>query len=84
MLAFKIQEVFVLETSPTINEGKTTILLHLLSPGYKPMQVTDDLNSFWQSTYFEVKKELKARYPKHYWPEDPLIAEPTHKAKPRK
>ena len=59
------------------------LTLHLLSPAQRPVQVTRDLASFWQSGYFEVKKELKGRYPKHYWPDDPLTAEPTRRAKPR-
>lgn len=84
ILAVRIQEVFGLEETPTICEGKQTVLLHLLSPGFKPVQVTNDLRSFWSSTYFEVKKELKRRYPKHVWPEDPTSEPPTHRAKPRK
>ncbi|HYQ58901.1 MAG TPA: ATP-dependent helicase HrpB [Draconibacterium sp.] len=76
ILAVRLQEIFGLLETPTVNNGNVKILLHLLSPGFKPVQVTDDLNSFWTNTYFEVKKELKARYPKHYWPDDPLEAEP--------
>jgi len=60
--------------TPKVNEGKISVLMHLLSPGYKPVQVTSDLRSFWNSAYFEVKKELKRRYPKHSWPDDPLTA----------
>ena len=63
--------------TPLINNGKTKLLIHLLSPGYKPVQVTQDLKSFWNNGYHEVKKELKQRYPKHSWPDDPLKAEPT-------
>lgn len=71
VLAVRIQEVFGLADTPTVNQGKNKVLMHLLSPGYKPVQITGDLKSFWQNAYFEVKKELKQRYPKHAWPEDP-------------
>lgn len=74
-MAVRLQEVFGLFETPTVNEGKNKILLHLLSPGYKPVQITQDLKSFWEKTYFEVRKELLSRYPKHHWPEDPLTAE---------
>lgn len=75
ILAVRIQELFGLENSPKVNRDKQTVLLHLLSPGYKPVQVTSDLKSFWDNTYSEVKKELKGRYPKHSWPNDPWTAE---------
>ncbi|MEQ9425773.1 MAG: ATP-dependent helicase HrpB [Cyclobacteriaceae bacterium] len=71
VLAVRIQEVFGMAETPKINEGRTSVLMHLLSPGFKPVQVTSDLKSFWADTYFEVKKELKRRYPKHVWPDDP-------------
>tara|TARA_R110001599_G_scaffold131048_2_gene306661 strand:+ start:18329 stop:20812 length:2484 start_codon:yes stop_codon:yes gene_type:complete len=71
VLAVRIQEVFGLAETPKVNEGKQSILLHLLSPGFKPVQITSDLKSFWSDAYFEVKKELKRRYPKHVWPDDP-------------
>lgn len=71
VLAVRLQEMFGMADTPTVNEGKKAVLLHLLSPGFKPVQVTADLRSFWNNTYFEVKKELKNRYPKHVWPEDP-------------
>ena len=71
VLAVRIQEVFGLAETPKINDGKTSMLLHLLSPGFKPVQITDDLKSFWSKAYFEVKKELKRRYPKHVWPDNP-------------
>ncbi len=71
ILAVRLQELFGLAETPKINEGKTNILLHLLSPGFKPVQITSDLKSFWNNTYFEVRKELKNRYPKHVWPDDP-------------
>ena len=72
VLAVRIQEIFGLTTTPRIGKGKISILLHLLSPGYKPVQVTNDLPGFWATTYFEVRKELKRRYPKHSWPDNPL------------
>nr|WP_319266862.1 ATP-dependent helicase HrpB [uncultured Draconibacterium sp.] len=84
VLAVRLQEMFGLLETPTVNNGAIKVLLHLLSPGFKPMQVTDDLNSFWDNTYFEVKKELKARYPKHHWPDNPLKAEPLRGVKRKK
>ena len=84
VLAVKLQELFGLADTPRIAAGKITLTLHLLSPGGKPVQVTQDLRSFWQRTYPEVKKELKGRYPKHPWPDDPWSATPTHRAKPRR
>ncbi|WP_291787214.1 ATP-dependent helicase HrpB [Cecembia sp.] len=75
VLAVRLQEIFGMLETPRINAGKTPLLLHLLSPGFKPVQVTSDLRSFWQKTYFEVKKDLKRRYPKHAWPENPLEAQ---------
>ena len=71
ILAVRIQEVFGLEETPKVNGGKIPVLMHLLSPGFKPVQITDDLRSFWNNAYFEVKKELKRRYPKHVWPDEP-------------
>ncbi|MBC7383369.1 MAG: ATP-dependent helicase HrpB [Bacteroidia bacterium] len=76
ILSVRLQEVFGLTDTPKINNGKTAVVLHLLSPGYKPVQVTSDLRSFWAGTYFEVKKELKRKYPKHAWPDDPMAALP--------
>lgn len=73
-LAVRLQEVFGLLETPTVNEGRTKVIMHLLSPGYKPVQVTQDLKSFWNSTYADVRKELRMRYPKHAWPEDPWTA----------
>ena len=75
ILAVRLQECFGLEDTPKLNNGKVGVLMHLLSPGFKPVQVTSDLKSFWENTYFEVKKELKRRYPKHSWPENPHTAE---------
>jgi ATP-dependent helicase HrpB len=80
----RLQEVFGLFETPTINEGRTKIILHLLSPGYKPVQVTQDLKSFWSNTYHDVRKELRMRYPKHSWPEDPFTAEAIRGPKKRK
>lgn len=74
VLAVRLQELFGLRDTPTVLNGKQAVLLHLLSPGYKPVQVTQDLPSFWDNTYPEVKKELKRRYPKHAWPDDPWTA----------
>lgn len=71
VLAVRLQEVFGWADTPRINNQKTGVLMHLLSPGFKPVQVTSDLKSFWNNAYFEVKKELKSRYPKHVWPNDP-------------
>lgn len=84
VLAVRLQEVFGLADTPNINNGKTALVLHLLSPGYKPVQVTSDLRSFWNNTYFEVKKELKRRYPKHAWPDDPWTAPPVAKGRSAK
>lgn len=81
ILAVRLQELFGMSDTPRINQGKISLVLHLLSPGYKPVQVTSDLRSFWNNTYFEVKKELKRRYPKHAWPEDPWTAAPVAKGR---
>jgi ATP-dependent helicase HrpB len=75
VLAVRLQEMFGLLDTPAINDGRTKVILHLLSPGYKPVQVTQDLKSFWKNTYPEVRKELRVRYQKHHWPEDPWTAE---------
>ena len=83
-LSVRLQEMFGLSDTPRIAGGKVPLTVHLLSPARRPVQVTQDLANFWRSTYAEVKKDLKGRYPKHYWPDDPLIAEPTARAKPRK
>ena len=83
VLAVRLQELFGLADTPRIASGRQVVKLHLLSPARRPVQVTQDLASFWANTYLEVKKDLKGRYPKHYWPDDPLIAEPTARAKPR-
>ncbi|MBR4264930.1 MAG: ATP-dependent helicase HrpB [Bacteroidales bacterium] len=72
VVSVRLQEVFGLLDTPKINNGKISILMHLLSPGYKPVQITSDLRSFWDNAYFEVRKELKTKYPKHVWPDNPL------------
>ena len=64
-----------MKETPCVNDGKQPVLMELLSPGFKPVQLTQDLGSFWKDTYFEVRKELKRRYPKHFWPENPLESE---------
>ncbi len=83
VLAVKLQELFGLAETPRVAHGRVPLTLHLLSPGGRPLQVTQDLRSFWERTYPEVKKEMKGRYPKHPWPEDPWNATATHRAKPR-
>ena len=83
VLAVRLQELFGLADTPRIAGGRLPVKLHLLSPARRPVQVTQDLASFWANTYIDVKKDLKGRYPKHYWPDDPLVAEPTARAKPR-
>jgi len=81
VLSIRIQEMFGQLTTPTIANGKKAVRIELLSPARRPLQVTQDLASFWQNSYQDVKKEMKGRYPKHYWPDDPAVAEPTNKTK---
>ncbi|WP_187768040.1 ATP-dependent helicase HrpB [Paenibacillus sp. PL91] len=83
VLAVRLQELFGLKETPMLARGRLPVTLHLLSPSQRPVQVTRDLRSFWENAYFEVKKDLKGRYPKHYWPDDPYSAVPTNRAKPR-
>ncbi|MCI1727873.1 MAG: ATP-dependent helicase HrpB [Chiayiivirga sp.] len=83
VLAVKLQELFGLADGPRVADGRRALVLHLLSPAGRPLQVTQDLKGFWERTYPEVKKEMKGRYPKHPWPDDPWSAAPTHRAKPR-
>jgi ATP-dependent helicase HrpB len=83
VLAARLQEMFGLGESPRIANGKVPLLIHLLSPAGRPVQVTRDLASFWRSGYREVRAELRARYPRHYWPEDPLVAVATRRVRPR-
>lgn len=82
ILAVKLQSLFGLQQTPTLCNGTVPVILHLLSPAQRPIQVTQDLAGFWQRTYAEVRKELKGRYPKHYWPEDPYTAVPTSRVRP--
>ena len=84
VLAVRVQQMFGCKDTPAVAEGKVPVLIHLLSPAQRPIQITSDLAAFWKTTYREVKKELAGRYPKHYWPDNPLIAQATDKAKQRK
>ncbi len=84
VLAVRLQEMFGLVDTPRIAGGRVALTLQLLSPARRPVQVTRDLAGFWRTSYAEVRKELRGRYPKHEWPEDPLSAAPTHRAKPRR
>jgi ATP-dependent helicase HrpB len=81
--AVKLQELFGLAESPRIGPREEPILFELLAPNGRPVQTTRDLRSFWTTTYQEVRKELRGRYPKHPWPEDPWTAAPTGRARPR-
>ncbi|WP_029007844.1 ATP-dependent helicase HrpB [Azospirillum halopraeferens] len=83
VLAVRLQEMFGLAETPRIAGGRVPLLLHLLSPARRPVQVTRDLASFWANAYRAVKADLRGQYPKHYWPDDPMQAEPTARAKPR-
>jgi ATP-dependent helicase HrpB len=82
-LAVRLQELFGLTETPRVGNGAVPVTLELLSPAHRPVQVTRDLAGFWRSSYFEVRRELRGRYPRHDWPEDPLSATPTRRAKPR-
>lgn len=84
VLAVRLQEMFGCAETPRLNRGRVAVLLHLLSPARRPVQVTRDLSSFWANAYRAVKADLKGQYPKHWWPDDPMQAEPTARAKPRK
>lgn len=84
ILSVRLQECFGMTETPTVNDGKQPLLMELLSPGFKPVQLTQDLHSFWEGTYFEVRKELKRRYPKHFWPENPLESEAVRGVKKKK
>ncbi len=83
VLAVKLQEMFGCEETPTIADGRVALLIHLLSPGQQPLQITQDLAGFWRSGYQDVKREMKGRYPKHPWPDDPLQAVATRHTKKR-
>ncbi len=83
VLAVKVQETFGWQQTPTVAGGRVPVRLHLLSPGGRPVAVTSDLTSFWRTGYPQVRAELRGRYPRHAWPEDPLTEPPTRRAKPR-
>jgi ATP-dependent helicase HrpB len=83
-LAVRLQEMFGLADTPRIAGGRVPLTVHLLSPAGRPVQVTRDLAGFWRSSYFEVRRELRGRYPRHPWPEDPWSEPPTARAKPRR
>ena len=80
----RMQEVFGLADTPRIGGGKVPITLKLLSPACRPMQITRDLSGFWRGSYAEVRKDMRGRYPRHYWPENPLEAEPVRGLRPRR
>ena len=84
VLAVRLQEMFGLAETPRVGGGAVPLTLHLLSPAGRVVQVTRDIAGFWRSTYFEVRKDLRGRYPRHHWPDDPLKAEPTNRVRPRK
>ena len=83
VLAVKLQEMFGCEETPTVAGGRVALLVHLLSPAGRPLQITQDLAGFWRSSYEQVKKDMKGRYPKHPWPDDPLTAAPTRHTRQR-
>ncbi|HUQ79693.1 MAG TPA: ATP-dependent helicase HrpB, partial [Gemmatimonadaceae bacterium] len=83
VLAVRLQEMFGLADTPRIARGAVPLTVHLLSPAHRPVQVTRDLAGFWRTSYFDVRKEMRGRYPRHPWPDDPMAAQPTRRAKPR-
>jgi len=83
VLSVRLQELFGARETPSVLDGRVPLVIHLLSPAHRPVQVTRDLPGFWRSSYADVRKDLRGRYPRHSWPEDPLTAAPTHRAKPR-
>ena len=83
VLAVRLQEMFGLADTPRVGDGRVPLTLHLLSPAHRPVQVTRDLAGFWARSYFDVRKDLRGRYPKHSWPENPLEAPPTARARRR-
>jgi ATP-dependent helicase HrpB len=83
VLAVRIQEMFGLMETPRVGDGRVPLTIHLLSPAHRPVQVTKDLAGFWRTSYFDVRKDLRGRYPKHEWPENPLEATPTRRTKRR-
>ena len=82
-ISIRLQELFGLAQHPTIAGGRIPLVLELLSPGHKPVQITRDLPGFWRGSYAAVRTEMRGRYPRHPWPDDPLAAAPTRRAKPR-
>src|SRR5690606_41004722 len=82
-LAIRVQELFGLTRHPSVADGKIPLRLVLLSPAYRPIQTTRDLPGFWAGSWREVARDLKGRYPKHFWPDDPASARATARAKPR-
>ena len=82
-LAIRVQELFGLDTHPAIADGRVPLILELLSPAHRPIQITKDLPGFWRGSWAAVKSEMKGRYPKHPWPDDPVSAQATARAKPR-
>jgi ATP-dependent helicase HrpB len=83
VLAVRVQELFGLDKHPTIAAGRVPLILHLLSPAHRPIQITRDLPGFWRGSWAAVRADMRGQYPKHPWPEDPLTAPPTRRAKPR-
>jgi ATP-dependent helicase HrpB len=82
-LSIRVQELFGLDRHPSIARGKVALVVELLSPAHRPVQVTRDLPGFWRGSYAAVKTEMRGRYPRHPWPDDPLHAPATRRAKPR-
>ena len=82
VLAVRVQELFGLDKHPTIAGGRVPLILHLLSPAQRPIQITRDLPGFWRGSWAAVRADMRGQYPKHPWPEDPLTAPPTRRAKP--
>jgi ATP-dependent helicase HrpB len=83
VLAVRVQELFGLDKHPTLAGGRVPLILHLLSPAQRPIQITRDLPGFWRGSWAAVRADMRGQYPKHPWPEDPLTAPPTRRAKPR-
>jgi ATP-dependent helicase HrpB len=83
ILAIRVQELFGLDTHPSIADGKVPLTLELLSPAHRPIQTTRDLPKFWRGSWADVRSDMRGRYPKHVWPENPLEAQATSRAKPR-
>ena len=81
VLAVRLQEMFGATETPAIADGKLPLLIHLLSPAGRPVQISRDLKSFWAHGYYEVKKDMMGRYPKHHWPDDPMMARATSRIK---